>query len=217
MSRKKLQKVKDYLDENLAKGFIKPSSSSYTLSILFVLKKSGSLRFYVDYRRLNTITKKNRYPIPLIQEIIARLVGIRYFTRFDLVTAFNNLRMHPDSQGYITFKTLFGSYMYKILLFGLIGGPSLWQRLMNDILFEYLNDFCAVYLDDILIYSKTLKEHKEQVNKVLDKLIEAGLQVDIEKSKFHVQETAFLGVIIGINSVRMDPKKIQAIVDWSIP
>ena len=88
---------------------------------------------------------------------------------------------------------------------------------MNDILFEYLNDFCAVYLDNILIYSKTLKEHKEQVNKVLDKLIEAGLQVDIEKSEFHVQETTFLGVIVGINGIRMDPKKIQAIVDWLIP
>ena len=149
------------MDKNLVKGFIKPSSSSYTSLILFVLKKSGSLRFYVDYRRLNTITKKNRYPIPLIQEIIARLVGIRYFTRFNIVAAFNNLRIYLDSQGYTTFKTLFGSYIYKVLLFGLTGGPSLWQRLINDILFKYLNDFCAVYLDDILIYSKTLKEHKE--------------------------------------------------------
>ena len=88
-----------------------------------------------------------------------------------------------------------------------------WQRLINDILFEYLNDFCAVYLDDILVYSNTLKEYKEQVNKVLDKLIKAGLQVDIEKSKFYVQETTFLEVIVSINSIRMDLKKIQAIVD----
>ena len=152
--------------------------------------------------------KKNRYPIPLIQEIIARLVGIRYFTRFNIVAAFNNLRIHSDSQGYTTFKTLFGFYIYKILLFKLTEGPSLQQRLINDIFFEYLNDFCAVYLDDILIYSKTLKEYKEQVNKVLDKLIKAGVQVDIKKSKFYVQETAFLGVIVSINSVRMDPKKI---------
>ena len=107
--------------------------------------------------------------------------------------------------------------MYKVLLFELTGGPSLQQRLINDILFEYLNDFCAVYLDNILIYSKTLKKHKEQVNKVLDKLIKAGLQVDIKKSKFYVQETAFLGVIVSINSIRMDLKKIQAIVDWLIP
>ena len=204
------------MDKNLAKGFIKPSSSNYTLPILFVLKKSGSLRFYIDYRRLNAMTKKNRYPITLIQEIMARLVGIRYFTRFDLVAAFNNLRIYPDSQGYITFKTLFGSYIYKVLPFRLTGGPSLWQRFINDILFEYLNDFCAVYLDNILIYSKTLKEHKKQVNQMLDKLIEAGLQVDIEKSEFYVQETTFLGVIVGINSVRMDLKKIQAIVDWLI-
>ena len=202
------------MDKNLAKGFIKPNSSSYTLPILFVLKKSNSLRFYVDYRRLNAMTKKNRYPIPLIQEIIARLVGTRYFTRFDIVAAFNNLRIHPDSQGYTMFKTLFGSYIYKVLPFKLTGGPSSWQRLINDILFEYLNDFCAVYLDDILIYSKTLKEHKGQVNKILDKLIEAGLLVDIEKSEFHVQETAFLEVIVGINGVRMYLKKIQAIVDW---
>ena len=163
------------------------------------------------------MTKKNRYPIPLIQEIMARLVGMKYFTRFDIVAAFNNLRMHPESQGYTTFKTLFGCYMYKVLPFSLTGGPSSWQRFMNDILFEYLNDFCAVYLDDILIYSKTLKEHQEQVRKVLGKLIDAGLQVDIEKSEFHVQETSFLGVIIGANGIRMDPAKIQAIVDWSVP
>ena len=120
----KLQKVKEYLEENLAKGFIVPSSAQYASPVLFVAKPNGGLRFCVDYRKLNVLSKKNPYPIPLIQEIMAQLAGKKYFSRFDIISAFNNLRMNPDSEEYTIFKTTFGLYIYKVLPFGLTGGPG---------------------------------------------------------------------------------------------
>ena len=217
MSGFKLQKVKEYLDDNLKKGFISPSTAPYTSPVLFVQKHDGSLRFCVDYRKLNAITIRNRYPIPLIEETLARVIGCKYLTKLDIIAAFNKLRMHPDSEDLTTFTTSFGAFKYHVLPFGLTNGPASFQHYMNDTLFEYLNDFCQVYLDDILIYSKTEKEHKQQVRKVLLKLREAGLQVDIEKCEFHVQETTFLGLIVSTEGLRMDPSKVEAIVNWEPP
>ena len=124
MSPHKLRKVKEYLEENLNRGFIIPSTADFASPILFAEKKDGSLRFYIDYRKLNKITKKNRYPIPLILEIMAQLRGKRYLTRFDIVAAFNNLRMAEGSREATTFKTHFGTYQYKVMPFRLTGGPS---------------------------------------------------------------------------------------------
>ena len=107
-------------------------------------------------------------------------------------------------------------YIYKVLPFSLTGGPGTWQRYINDVLFDFLGKFCSIYLDNILVFSNTKKEHKEQVNTVLKRLESVGLQVDVKKSEFIVQETKFLGVIIGVNSLRIDPKKIAAIVNWNI-
>lgn len=194
MSGFKLQKVKEYLEDNLKKGFISPSTAPYASPVLFVQKHDGSLRFCVDYRKLNAITIRNRYPIPLIEEALARVIGCKYLTKLDIIAAFNKLRMHPDSEDLTTFTTSFGAFKYHVLPFGLTGGPASYQHYMNDTLFEFLNEFCQAYLDDILIYSKTKKEHREHVRKVLLKLRDAGLQVDINKCAFHVQETTFLGL-----------------------
>jgi len=212
-----LQLVKEYLEKNLDKGFIQASAAPYSSPILFVKKANGSLRFCVDYRKLNAITKKDRYPLPLIDETMAQLQGAKFFTKLDIISAFNNLRMDPDSEELTTFKTRFGAYKYRVLPFGLTNGPASWQRFMNDTFFQFLDDFCSVYLDDILIYSKTYEEHVEHVNKVLARLREAGLQVDIEKSEFHVTETKFLGLIISVDGIKMDPAKIQTIVEWEPP
>jgi len=217
MSPYKLQKVKEYIEENLSKEFICPSSASYASPILFVQKKDEGMRFCVDYRKLNSLSKKNPYSIPLIQEIMAQLIGKKYFSRFDIVAAFNNLRMHSDSEEYTTFKTTFGLYMYKVLPFELTGGPGTWQHYMNDVLFEFLEKFCFVYLDDILVFSDTKKEHQAHVRSVLERLQAVGLQVNIRKSEFHVQETKFLGVLVGVDGLRMNPEKVSAIVNWSIP
>ncbi|SLM35915.1 reverse transcriptase domain protein [Lasallia pustulata] len=207
ISNYKLQKRKDYLDKNLKKGFISPSHAPYTSPVLFAVKPNRSLRVCVDYQKLNVITKRNRYPIPPIEETLAKVTGCKYLTKLDVIAAFNKLRMHPNSEDYTTFITSMGAYKYHVLPFGLTNGPANYQHYMNDVLWDHLNNFCSAYLDDILIYSKTLKEHTQHVRAVLQKLIDAGLQVDMEKCKFHVQETSFLGVLLSTDGLRMDPKK----------
>ncbi|SLM36608.1 t18348probable pol truncated-rice blast fungus magnaporthe gypsy retrotransposon [Lasallia pustulata] len=217
ISNYKLQKLKEYLDENLKKGFISPSHAPYTSPVLFAVKPNGSLRVCVDYQKLNAITKRNWYLIPLIEETLAKVTGCKYLTKLDVIAAFNKLRMHPNSEDYTTFITSMGAYKYHVLPFGLTNGPVNYQHYMNDVLWDHLNNFCSAYLDDILIYSKTLKEYTQHLWAVLQKLINAGLQVDIEKCKFHVQETSFLGVLLSTDGLRIDLKKVQVVVDWSMP
>ncbi len=213
MSGYKLQKVKDYLIEHLNKGFISSSSAPYASLILFAEKKDGSLRFCVDYRKLNALTKRDRYPLPLIDETLARIQGSKYLTRLNIIVAFNKLRMHPKSEDLTTFITSFGFYKYHVMPFGLINGPTSYQHYMNDVLFDYLHQFCQAYLDDIIIYSKTLKEHKRHVRLILHRLREADLQVNINKCEFHVQEISFLRLLLFIEGLKMDPRKVQAVVE----
>ncbi len=209
----KLQKVKEYLIEHLNKGFISFSFAPYVSPILFVEKKDDSLRFCVDYRKLNALTKRDRYPLPLIDETLARIQGSKYLTRLNIIAAFNKLRMHSGSEDLTTFITFFDSYKYHVMLFGLINESTSYQHYMNDVLFEYLHQFCQAYLDDIIIYSKILKEHKRHVRLILNRLREADLQIDIDKCEFHVQETTFLGLLISTEELKMNPRKMQAVVD----
>ncbi len=209
----KLQKVKEYLTDHLNKGFIFSSFAPYASPILFAEKKDGSLRFCVDYRKLNALTKRDRYPLPLIDETLARIQGSKYLTRLNIIAAFNKLRMHPGSEDLTTFIIFFDSYKYHVMLFGLTNGPAFYQHYMNDVLFEYLHQFCQAYLDDIIIYSKTLKEHKRHVRLILNRLREVDLQVDINKCEFHVQETTFLELLVSTEGLKMNPQKVQAVVD----
>ena len=217
LSPKKWEALEKYLSENLNKGFISPSKAERAAPILFALKPNGQLRFCVDYRKLNAITKRNGYPIPLIEETLARVVGCKHISKLDIIAAFNKLRMDPASEELTTFITALGTYKYHVMPFGLTGGPASWQNYMNDLLFDFLNKFCQVYMDDILIYSKTRREHREHLEQVFTRLEQAGLQVDINKCEFFKTEVTFLGVILSIDGLRMDPKKIQDIVDWAQP
>ncbi len=160
---------------------------------------------------------RNRYPIPFIQETLARVMGCKYLTKLDIIAAFNKLRIHPDSEDFTIFVTPMGAFKYHVLPFGLTGGLGSYQKYMNNTLFDFLNDFCQVYLDNILINSKTEKVHREHVWKILLKLREAGLQVDIEKCEFHMQESKFLGLIVSTAEVRMDLEKVDVIVNWPTP
>ncbi len=217
MSSHKLQKVKEYLEENLKKEFITPSKAPFASPILFAEKKDGSLRFCVNYRKLNALTKRDRYPILLIDEVLARIQGSKYLTRLDIIAAFNKLRMSTESEDLTTFVTFFGAYKYRVMLFELTNGSASFQHYINDVLFDCLHKFCQAYLDDILIYSKTLKEHRTHVKEVLGKLREADLQVDIDKCEFEVQETSFLGLLVFTNGLRMDPRKVDVIRSWEVP
>ena len=141
LSLLKLRAYKEYLTENLKKGYIIPSQASYTLPILFVLKKNGNLRFYINYRKLNALIKKDRYPLPLINKTLARIAKYKYLTKIDIIAAFNSLRISLDSEALTTFITSIGAYIYKVMPFGLTNGPATWQHYINDVFFEYLNEF----------------------------------------------------------------------------
>jgi len=215
MSDYKLQKMKNYLIEHLNKDFISSSSASYASLILFVEKKDDSLRFCVDYRKLNALTKRDHYSLPLIDETLARIQESKYLTRLNIIVAFNKLRMHSGSEDLTIFIISFDFYKYHVMSFELINDLTFYQHYMNDVLFDYLHQFCQTYLDDIIIYSKTLKKHKRHVRLVLHRLRETDLQVNINKCKFHVQKIFFLRLLLFIEELKMNLRKVQAVVEWS--
>lgn len=209
--------VKRYLQENKRKDFIEDSYSSISSPILLVHKPGGGVRFCVDYRKLNSVTKKDRYAIPLIDETVSLVRGAKWLSKLDIRQAFNRILIDEESRDLTTFQTKFGAYRYKVMPFGVANGPATWQRLINQCLMEFLNEFCVAYLDDILIYSNTLEEHHAHVRRVLKRLKDWDLQVDVDKCDFHVKETKFLGVIVGTEGLRMDPSKIESITNWESP
>jgi transposase InsO family protein len=217
LSAEELEAARKYITENLAKGFIEPSNAPWAAPILFALKGDGSLRFCVDYRKLNAMTKKDQYPLPLIDETLARIAQARVFTKIDIRQAFHRIRIAPESEDLTTFRTRYGAYKFKVMPFGLTNGPATFQRFINNTLMGYLDDFCSAYIDDILIFLATQEEHEVHVRRVLERLREAGLQADLKKCEFHVTETRFLGFIIGTGGVRPDPKKLDAVRLWQRP
>jgi len=217
MSTQELEKMREYLVENLKKGFIRPSDSAYSSPVLFVKKKDGSLRFCIDYRQLNTLTKKDRYPLPLISETLDRLANSLLFTKLDVRHAFNRIRVEHESMEWAAFRTRYGSFEPVVLPFGLCNGPATFQRYINTVLMDYLDDFCSAYIDDVLIFSRTRKEHRHHVRIVLQKLRDAGLQVDIRKCEFEVTSTTFLGFVISDKGIQVDPVKTAVIRNWNPP
>jgi hypothetical protein len=163
------------LEENLRKGFIRSSSSPAASPVLFVKKADEGLRFCVDYRGLNNISVKNQYPMPLIKESLNNLKEMKYFTKIDIVFAFNNIRIKRGQKYLIAFRTRFSLYESLVMPFGLTEASAIFQRFMNNILRKYLNVFCTTYLNDILIYNRTRKEHLSHVRKMLESLKQAGL------------------------------------------
>ena len=179
MSFYKLQKVKEYLNENLFKEFIISSKASYSSLILFILKANENLWFCINYQKLNAIIKRNYYSLSLINEVIDKIVDCKHLTWLNIISTFNKLQMHSDSENYTIFIIALEANKSKMLSFELINDFVSFQQYMNDVLWNFLNDFCQVYLDDILIYSKTQWKHQQHVKMILNHLWEADLQVDI--------------------------------------
>jgi len=163
------------------------------------------------------VTRKDRYPLPLLDETLARISKAKIFTKLDIRQAFHRIRIDPASEDLTTFRTRYGCYKYKVVPFGLTNGPATYQRYMNDVLFDYLDDFCTAYLDDVIIYSENELEHEEHVRKVIQRLRQAGLQGDIKKSEFSVKQTKFLGFIISTDGIKADPEKTFVIDQWEPP
>ncbi len=210
----KLLKVKKYLNENLSKKFITSSQTLYFFLVLFALKANKDLQFCMNYRKLNVIFKRNKYSLLLIDEIIDEIVSCKHLTRLNIISAFNKLQMHLNNENYITFITALEAYKYKMLSFKLINESIFFQQYMNNVLWNFLNDFCQVYLNDILIYSKTRKKHRNHVKLVLSRLREAELQINIQKCEFNVKKTVFLEIIVSELNFRMNLSKVTVIVSW---
>ena len=217
LTPEELDVLRKYIDENLIKRFLRPSHSPCGAPVLFVKKPDGSLRLCVDYRALNKLTIKNRYPLPLIGELLDRLSNAKFFTKFDVRDGFNRLRMGAGEEWKTAFRCRYGSFEYTVMPFGLCNAPGTFQHYMNDTFRDFLDEFLVVYLDDLLIYSKTMKEHKQHVRRVLERLRDAGLYLKPSKCVFHVQEVTFLGFVIGPDGVKMDPAKVEAITSWPTP
>ncbi len=208
MSDYKLQKMKNYLIEHLNKNFISSSLISYASLILFIKKKDDSLRFCIDYRKLNALIKRNRYSLLLIDETLARIQDSKYLTWLNIIVIFNKVCMHSRSEDLTIFTIFFDFYKYHIMSFKLINDSTFYQHYMNDMLFDYLHQFCQIYLNDIIIYSKTLKKHKKHVRLVLHRLWEIDLQMNINKCKFYIQEISFLELLLFIERLKMNFRKI---------
>ncbi len=216
MSSYKLQKIKEYLEKNLKKKFITLSKASFASSILFVKKKDDSLCFCVNYWKLNALIKRNCYSILLIDEVLAWIQDSKYLTRFNIIVTFNKLCMSTESKNLITFITFFDVYKYKVMFFELINEFAFFQHYINDVLFNCLHKFCQTYLNNILIYSKILKKHKTHVKEVLNKLREVDLQINIDKCEFKIQKISFLELLIFINDLQMNSRKVDVIRNWKV-
>jgi hypothetical protein len=212
------QVLKDYIDSNLEKGFIRYSSSSCSAPVLFVKKKDGSLRLCVDYRNLNSITVKNKYPLPLINDLLDRLSHAKVFSKIDLRGAYNLLRIKEGEEWKTAFRTFMGMFEYLVMPFGLTNAPASFQHLMNYI-FRMLEgrNFVIVFLDDILIFSSDPREHEGHVREVLEKLQENKLYAKLSKCEFSTQSTEFLGYMVSPKGIGMSPDKAQAIREWPEP
>ena len=193
ISEAKLGVLQTYIDENKAKGFIWESTSPVGYPILFVQKKDGTQRLYVGYRKLNAITIKNSYPLPLISELQDRLQKAKWFTKLDIQAAYHQIRMKVGEEWKTAFRTRLGHFEYQVMPFGLTNAPASFQAYINNALWEYLEVFATVYIDNILIYSETEEKHQIHVQKVLTALQAEDLQLKLEKSEFHKQEINFLG------------------------
>ncbi|XP_041810033.1 uncharacterized protein lrfn4b [Chelmon rostratus] len=217
LSAPEREAMKQYIQSSLAAGIIRPSSSPAGAGFFFVDKKDKTLRPCIDYRGLNDITIKNRYPLPLMFSAFELLQEATFFTKLDLRNAYHLVRIREGDEWKTAFNTPNGHYEYLVMPFGLTNAPAVFQSLVNDVLRDMLNRFVFVYLDDILIFSKNENEHVQHVRQVLQRLLENQLFVKAEKCEFHQQSVSFLGFIVSPGSIQMDPAKVSAVVEWATP
>jgi hypothetical protein len=217
LSGAQLAELRAQLQELLEKGFVRPSISPYGAPILFVPKKDGGWRLCIDYRALNKITVRNQHPLPRIDEMFEQLHGSCVFSKLDLASGYHQIRMHEDSIEKTAFKTRYGHYEFVVMPFGLTNAPATFQFVMNSILAPFLDRFVLVYLDDILIYSKSMVEHVEHLKSVLAALREHKFYCKRSKCQFGSKQVEYLGHLLTPQGIMVDPRKVASIRDRPDP
>ena len=212
------QELQKFIDENEAKGFIRKSSSPLASPFFFVSKKDGSLWPVQDYRALNEGTVKNVYPLPLIDDLINKVQGATTFTKLDIRAGYNNVQIKDSNQWKAAFNTPLGLYKPMVMFFGLCNAPATFQSMMNEVFADMIREgWLIIYMDDILIISSNVDTHRRRTIWVLKWLQEQDLYLKAEKSEFEVTEVEYLGVILHLNKVLIDPIKLKAILNWQSP
>jgi hypothetical protein len=217
MAPKELAELKTQLQDLLNKGFIRPSSSPWGCPAIFVKKKDQTLRLCVDYRPLNEVIIKNKYHLPHIDLLFDQLSGAKVFSKIDLRSGYHQRRIHPEDVPKTAFTTRYGLYEYLVMSFGLTNAPAHFMYLMNSVFMPELDKFVVVFIDDILIYSKTKDEHAEHLRVVLTRLREHQLYAMFSKYEFWLDTIPFLGHILSAEGVAVDPSKVKDILDWKPP
>jgi hypothetical protein len=211
------EEVKKIVDELLAKGYIHRSFSPWAFPVLLVEKKDGAKRMCVDYRDLNAVTIKNKHPLPRIEDLFDQHQGACVFSKIDLRSGYHQLKIRSEDIPKTAFTCKYGLYEYTVMSFGLTNAPAFFMHLMNKVFMDYLDTFVVIFIDDILIYSKSEAEHEKHLRLVLQRLREHKLYAKLSKCEFWIDEVPFLGHMISKGGIAMDPGKVKDVLDWVVP
>ncbi|GJT29687.1 putative reverse transcriptase domain-containing protein [Tanacetum coccineum] len=209
--------LSNQLKELQEKGFIRPSHSPWGAPVLFVKKKDGAMRMCIDYRELNKLTIKNRYPLPRIDDLFDQLQGACCFSKIDLRSGYHQLRVREEDIPKTAFRTRYGHFEFTVMPFGLTNAPAIFMDLMNRVCKLYLDKFVIVFIDDILIYSKSEEEHEVHLKTILDLLEKEKLYAKFSKCEFWLKEVQFLGHVVNRDGIHVDPSKVESVKNWKTP
>ena len=217
MAPVELKELKTQLQELLDKGFIRPSVSPWGAPVLFVKKKDGSMRLCIDYRELNKVTVRNKYPLPRIDDLFDQLQGACVFSKIDLRFGYHQLRVKGEDVPKTAFRTRYGHYEFLVMPFGLTNAPAAFMDLMNRVFKPYLDQFVVVFIDDILVYSRSREEHERHLSIVLQALRDKQLYAKLKKCEFWLDRISFLGHVVTKDGISIDLGKVDAVANWRKP
>ena len=217
MAPTELAELRNQVDDLLERGLIRPSTSSWGAPVLLVGNKDGSKRLCIDYRELNKVTIKNKYPLPRIDDIFDQLGGCKVFSKLDLRSGYHQVKVKEVDIHKTAFRTRYGHYEFLVMLFGATNAPATFMNLMNQVFYEYLDKFVVVFIDDILVYSRMEEEHAEHLTIVLKTLRRHQLYAKLSKCQFWLDRIAFLGHIVSGEDIAVDPEKVKAVKEWPVP
>ncbi|GJW68996.1 putative reverse transcriptase domain-containing protein [Tanacetum coccineum] len=212
-----MQELSNQLQERADRGFIRPSTLPWGALVLFVKKKDGSFRMCIDYRELNKLTIKNRYPLPRIDDLFDQLQGSSVNLKINLRSGYHQLRVRDEDIPKIAFRTRYRHYEFQVMPIGLTNAPAVFMDLMNCVCKPYLDKFVIVFIDDILIYSRYKEEHANHLKIILELLRKEKLYAKFSKCDFWIRIVQFLGHLIDSQGLQVDPAKIEAVKNWTSP